>query len=42
VLELGANQPVPTTFKIVGAISLFSWFAVLYWGRMMPFVGGSF
>jgi hypothetical protein len=42
VLELGANQPVPTTFKIVGAVSLVCWFGVLYWGRMMPFVGGSF
>jgi hypothetical protein len=25
-----------------GAVSLISWFAVLYFGRMLPFLGGAF
>jgi fatty acid desaturase len=25
------------TFKVVGAVSIVSWFMVLYWGRMLPF-----
>jgi hypothetical protein len=27
------------TLKLVGGISLFSWFAVLYCGRMLPYLG---
>jgi hypothetical protein len=25
--------------KVVGAVSLFAWFAVLYCGRMLPYLG---
>ena len=39
VLELGAGEDTPTSFKIVGAVSLFAWFAVLYCGRMLPYLG---
>ena len=39
VLELGPNEDTPASFKIVGAVSLFSWFAVLYCGRMLPYLG---
>jgi hypothetical protein len=39
VLELGPEEATPTSFKIVGAVSLFSWFAVLYCGRMLPYLG---
>ena len=39
VLELGPGEDTPTSFKIVGAVSLFSWFAVLYCGRMLPYLG---
>ena len=39
VLELGPNEDTPVSFKIVGAVSLFSWFAVLYCGRMLPYLG---
>jgi hypothetical protein len=39
VLELGPDEDTPISFKIVGAVSLFSWFAVLYCGRMLPYLG---
>jgi hypothetical protein len=39
VLMLGPDQDTPTSFKIVGAVSLCSWFAVLYCGRMLPYLG---
>jgi hypothetical protein len=39
VLALGPGEDTPTSFKIVGAVSLFSWFAVLYCGRMLPYLG---
>ena len=37
VLAIGEGQDTPLTFKIVGAVSLVAWFAVLYFGRMLPF-----
>ncbi|HKF69676.1 MAG TPA: hypothetical protein VKB36_24190 [Vicinamibacterales bacterium] len=39
VLTLGPEEDTPTSFKVVGAVSLFSWFAVLYCGRMLPYLG---
>ena len=42
VLTMGAGENTPTSFKIVGAVSLLSWLGVLYWGRMLPFIGGAF
>ena len=42
VMALGKGEQAPTTFRIVGALSLFSWLMVLYWGRMLPFIGTAF
>jgi len=28
--------------KVIGAVSLLSWLSVLYWGRMLPFIGNAF
>ena len=42
VLTIGPDEPMPTPFKIAGAVSLLSWFMVLYWGRMLPFLGNAF
>ena len=42
VLALQPGQDSPAMLKIVGAVSLFSWFMVLYWGRMLPFIGDAF
>ena len=33
---------MPAAFRIAGAVSLLSWFMVLYWGRMLAFVGNAF
>jgi hypothetical protein len=29
-------------FKVIGAVSIACWFLVIYWGRMLPFVGNAF
>ena len=39
-LEPGADPP--PTVKLVGLVSLGSWLAVLYCGRMLPFLGDAF
>lgn len=40
---LAPGAATPPAFKAIGALSLVSWFMVLYWGRMLPFaVGASF
>jgi len=39
VRALGPNDDTPLSFKIIGAVSLVSWFGVLYFGRMLAFYG---
>src|SRR5262245_58909626 len=41
-IDLGAGDDTPRAAKIVGAVSLVSWLGVLYWGRMLPFIGNAF
>ena len=41
VARLGPGDDCPFSAKAVGAISLFLWCGVMYFGRMLPFVGGS-
>ena len=41
-LAIKEGAGVPVSFRIAGAVSLFSWFMVLYWGRMLPFIGEAF
>jgi hypothetical protein len=41
-LAMGKVENTPIGFKVAGAVSLFSWFMVLYWGRMLPFIGNAF
>jgi hypothetical protein len=36
----GADTPIAA--KAVGLVSLIAWFGVLYWGRMLPFIGNAF
>jgi len=38
-LAMHPDADTPRQLKIVGAVSLFSWFAVLYCGRMLPYLG---
>ena len=41
-MSLGAGDDTPRSAKIVGAVSLVSWLGVLYWGRMLPYIGNAF
>jgi hypothetical protein len=38
LLSLPADAEMPVSAKIIGAVSLISWFAVLYFGRMLPYL----
>lgn len=42
VLTLTHGEAMPGAFRLAGAISLASWFMVLYWGRMLPYIGHAF
>ena len=42
VLALEPGGDTPGTVKLIGVVSLASWFAVLYCGRMLPFLGDAF
>jgi hypothetical protein len=42
LLSIEAGGRTPAAFRIAGAISIVSWLMVLYWGRMLPFVGNAF
>lgn len=39
VLEIGVGQDTPASMKLIGATSLISWLAVMYFGRMIPYLG---
>jgi len=41
-LTIGSGDDTPRAFKVIGAVSIVSWFMVLYWGRMLPFIGNAF
>jgi hypothetical protein len=41
-IVIGAGGNTPRAAKIVGAVSLASWLGVLYWGRMLPYIGNAF
>jgi hypothetical protein len=42
VLALEPGADTPRTVKLIGAVSLLSWLAVMYCGRMLPFLGDAF
>jgi hypothetical protein len=42
MLMLSADADTPRSFKVAGAVSMASWFLVLYFGRMLPFIGNAF
>ena len=41
-VPLPAGVDTPLAAKAVGVVSLIAWFGVLYWGRMLPFIGSAF
>ena len=42
VLALEPGADTPGAVKLIGLVSLVSWLAVLYCGRMLPFLGDAF
>ncbi len=38
---IGPGEDTPMSLKVVGAVSLISWLSVLYFGRMLAFIGGT-
>jgi hypothetical protein len=42
VEALRAGDEAPASAKIIAATSLFLWVAVMYMGRMLPYIGNSF
>ena len=42
ILTIAAGEKTPASFKVAGAVSMGSWFLVLYFGRMLPFIGNAF
>src|SRR5262249_21213778 len=39
---VGAGGDVPGAAKVAAAVSLFLWIGVMFWGRMLPFIGNAF
>jgi hypothetical protein len=42
IARLPDGVETPAGAKVIGAVSLISWLSVLYWGRMLPFIGNAF
>jgi hypothetical protein len=42
MLVMSGEADTPLSFKIAGAVSMISWLAVMYFGRMLPFIGEAF
>jgi hypothetical protein len=42
MLRLPPGEKTPMSFKLAGAVSMGSWLLVLYFGRMLPFLGNAF
>jgi uncharacterized membrane protein len=40
--HVGAGQRVPLRVKLAGATAIVGWAGVMYFGRMLPFIGNSF
>jgi len=39
---VGPGQDAPLGAKITAAVSQFLWVGVMFWGRMLPFLGTAF
>lgn len=37
-----AVDATPTVYRAIAIVSIVSWFFVIYWGRMLPFIGNAF
>jgi hypothetical protein len=39
---IGSGEDAPRLAKCIAAMSLVLWIGVMYWGRMLPFIGSAF
>ena len=39
---LQPGDDTPAVAKLIGTVSLISWLGVLFWGRMLPFIGNAY
>jgi hypothetical protein len=37
-----AVDATPPVYRVIAIVSIVSWFFVIYWGRMLPFIGNAF
>ena len=37
-----AGEDMPMAAKAIGVVSIVAWFSVLFWGRMLPFIGNAY
>ncbi|MGE0447749.1 MAG: hypothetical protein AB7P99_21170 [Vicinamibacterales bacterium] len=42
VTAMGVIVETPRPLKVAGVVSIVSWLMVVYWGRMLPFIGNAF
>jgi hypothetical protein len=42
ILNVQAGDDTTARMKTLGAVSLLAWLGVLYWGRMLPFIGNAY
>jgi hypothetical protein len=42
IANLGPDDTPPLSARVVSWVSIIAWFGVIYWGRMLPFVGNAF
>ena len=42
VWALGTGDQAPLSAKLVAASQIFLWVGVIYFGRMLPYIGGAF
>ena len=40
--KLEGGQEAPPMAKVTAGVSLFLWIGVMFWGRMLPYIGNSF
>jgi hypothetical protein len=42
VERLGPGEDAPGSAKVIATVSLVLWLGVMFWGRMLPFIGIAF
>lgn len=42
IADVPLGVDAPRAYKTIAATSLTAWFMVMYWGRMLPFIGNAF